>query len=94
MSIDNVKYCYSFKDRFLGLMFKHEISNLCFPKCKSIHTFFMFENIDVIFTDKNKKVIKIYKNVKPNRIIIDKNAYYVYELKKDTYKIKLGDIIS
>ena len=54
-SID-LKYCNNFFDRFKGFMFKKNINLcLCFPKCNSIHTFFMLKPIDVIMTDKNYK---------------------------------------
>lgn len=91
--IPNLKICISFKDRLLGLMFKDNITPLCFPKCKSIHTFFMKKNIDVIITDINHKVIAIHKNVPKNKIIYHKKAYYIYELPINTYKIELNDII-
>ena len=59
----NVKTCQKFKDRLLGMMFKKEKLNygLCFPKCNSIHTFFMRDSIDVIMTNKENKILyKIY----------------------------------
>lgn len=75
-----IKYCTNFIDRFKGLMFKKEITPLCFPRCNSIHTFFMLKPIDVIMTDKNKKILYIYKNLKPWKVILPKkNAYYTYE---------------
>ena len=41
----------------------------------------MKQEIDVIMTDKNNKIVKIFKNLKPNRIILpQKNVYYTYEL--------------
>ena len=88
-----IKYCNKFFERLLGLMFKEEITPLCFPRCKSVHTFFMKKNIDIIIADKDKKVIAIHKNVPKNKIIYNKNGYYIYELPVDKYKIKLGDII-
>ncbi len=76
MELKNAK---NFKDRLLGLMFKKNINYcLCFKKCNSIHTFFMKENIIVVFTDKNKKILKI-KNTPKNRILFCKGAYYTYE---------------
>ena len=66
-----VKEAKSFKDRLLGLMFKKNINYcLLFRNCKSIHTFFMLDKIDVVATDKNDNIIKVYKEVKPCRIII------------------------
>lgn len=90
----NSKICNSFNNRLMGLMFKDKIIPLCFPRCNSIHTFFMKHNIDVIMADKNHKVIGIYKNVSKNKIIINRKAYYTYELPINTYKIELNDIIN
>ncbi len=92
----NIKTCTSFKDRLIGMMFKKSKLNygLCFPKCKSIHTFFMKQNIDVIMTDKNDKVILYKKNLKPWKIISNKKAYYVYEFSENIIKnINIGDYI-
>lgn len=75
-----------FHERFIGNMFKKNIKNgLLFDKCRAIHTFFMLDNIDVIATDNNDKIIKTYKNVKPWRIIIaPSNVTKIYELPKNT----------
>ncbi len=81
--------------RFKGFMFKKNIDyGLCFPKCNSIHTFFMKKNIDVYMTDKNNKVLYIYKNLKKNKIILPKkNVYYTYELPEDSFNFKINDYI-
>lgn len=92
----NVKLCSNFKDRLFGLMLKKEKVNygLCFPKCNSIHTFFMKQKIDVFMTDKNNKVIYIVKNLKPWKIILPKkNVYYTYEFSTDLVDYNIGDII-
>ena len=78
-----IKYCNSFIDRLFGMMFKRKKNNLvyCFPNCNSIHTFFMFQNIDVIMTDKNNNILYTYKNLKPNKVIFPKkNVFYTYEI--------------
>lgn len=77
-----IKHCNTFFKRLIGMSFK--IKNqpyiYCFPKCNSIHTFFMFQNIDIIMTDKNNNVVYTRENMKPNRIILPKkNVYYTYE---------------
>lgn len=81
-----IKIAKSFKERLFGLMFKKNISNgLLFKNCRSIHTFFMLEEIDVIATDDNDKIIKTYKNIKPCRILIaPKKTKNIYELPKNT----------
>lgn len=74
-----LKYADNFIKRLLGLMFKKNINYcLCFKGCNSIHTFFMKENIIVVFTDRNNNILKI-KNTPKNRILFCRNAYYTYE---------------
>lgn len=81
-----IKIAKSFKERLFGLMFKKNINNgLLFKNCRSIHTFFMLEEIDVIATDDKDKIIKTYKNIKPCRILIaPKKTKNIYELPKNT----------
>lgn len=84
----NIKEAKSFKDRFMGLMFKKNINyGLLFNNCRSIHTFFMKEEIDIVSTDENDNIIKQYKNVKPWKILIaPKGTKKIYELPKKTLK--------
>lgn len=81
-----IKEAKTFKERLFGLMFKKNINHgLLFKNCKSIHTFFMVEEIDVIATDKDDNVIKKYKNLKPWKILIaPKGTKNIYELPKNT----------
>ena len=74
--------CTSFKDRFIGLMFKKCFTDgYLFPHCNSIHTFFMKEPIDVIFLDNNNVVTNVIPNLKPWKIILPKkNVYSILEL--------------
>lgn len=83
-----IEYANSFNKRLLGLMFKKSIeTGLCFNNCRAIHTFFMFDKIDVLATDNDDNIIKKYKNVKPCRIIIaPKGTKKIYELPKKTLK--------
>ena len=89
----NIKICNKFHDRLFSLMFKKNINyGLCFPKCNSIHTFFMFENIDVIMTDKNYNILYIYKNLNPNKIILPKkNVYYTFELPINKFRFNINE---
>ncbi len=92
-----VKYCNQFITRFLGLMFKKNKVDycLCFPKCNSIHTFFMYQKIDVIMTDKNNKILYIYHNLKPYKIILPKiGVYYTYEFTEEITNINIGDYLT
>ena len=75
--------CNNIFNRFKGFMFKKDIINygLLFKKCNSIHTFFMYQHLDIIITDINHNIIYLKENLAPNRIILPKkNGYYTYEL--------------
>lgn len=84
-----IKKCINFKDRLLGLMFKKEITEgYLFPKCNSIHTFFMKKPIDVIMTDRNNRIIYMHANLKPWKIIWPKkNVYNTIELPVNSTKL-------
>jgi len=88
-----LKICNNFFNRFIGLMFKKDFNyGLCFPKCNSIHTFFMKEEIDVIMTDKNYNILYVFKNFKPNKIILPKkNVYYTFELPINKFNFKINE---
>ena len=47
-----------------------EADGIIFPCCAAIHTFFMFMTIDVIFLDKENRVVKCVAEVKPWRIAL------------------------
>lgn len=80
--------CTNFKNRLLGLMFKKNIDYaLRFPKCNSIHTFFMKEAIDVVMTDIDNNILYVFYNLKPWRIITPKkDVYYIYEFPSNKFK--------
>lgn len=93
-----IYYLESFFDRFRGLMLKKNISSdSCYIlKTNGIHTFFMKFDLDVIYLDKEKKVIHIIKGMKPNRIApLENNCKYVLEFKNERIinKIKKGEVI-
>ena len=90
-----IKVCNTFFSRLKGFMFTKNISyGLCFPKCNSIHTFFMLKPIDVIMTDKNYKILYIYKNLSPFKIILPKkNVYYTFELPTNKFNFKINQKI-
>lgn len=84
--------------RIKGLMFKKSINKaLLIKPCNSIHTFFMKVAIDILYIDKNGKIIKIAKNMKPWRVgPLVFGCYSVVELPKnsiDKHNIKLNDIV-
>ena len=68
-----------------------------FNHCNSIHTFFMYTPIDVVMTDKENNVLFVFRNLKPNRIILPKKGVYsVYEfpcgsIRNNIKKVKVCD---
>lgn len=89
------KLCTKFKDRLIGNCFKKEIKKiLVFPKCNSIHTFFMRIPIDIIILNKDKEIIYIKKNLKPWRILLPKKrGYYALEYPASSTKYNLNEKI-
>lgn len=87
----------SFKDKLLGLMNKKNINyGLLIKNCKSIHTFFMLESIDVLLLDQDNRILKINRNIKPNKILIfnNKKRTNILELPNNSsLNLKVNDII-
>ena len=88
----------TFKERLYGLMGKTNISyGMLFPKCNSIHTFFMKEAIDVVGLNEKNEVIFLERNSDKNKIIkihrpIKKTS--ILELPSGTSScLNLGDIL-
>ena len=80
----------TFFKKLIGLSFKNNINYALKFRCNGIHTFFMRENIDIIMTDKYNNILKYYKNIKKNRIILPKkNVYYTYEIPTNICKYNI-----
>ncbi|MBR2708026.1 MAG: DUF192 domain-containing protein [Bacilli bacterium] len=88
-----VKEANTFYKKLKGLMFIKNFNYILKFKTNGIHTFFMKTNIDVVLTDKKNKILYIYKNLKPNKIILPKRKVkYTYEMPVNYLKnIKIGD---
>lgn len=103
LRIDNYIYkifiAKTFKQKILGLIGQTNINyGLLIPKCNSIHTYFMKENIDVIgFNSLTNEVIFKYENVSPNQVVYINNKQKntsILELPKYASKsIKIHDIL-
>ncbi|MFH2027877.1 MAG: DUF192 domain-containing protein [Nanoarchaeota archaeon] len=89
---DNFKICTSIISKTIGLMFskKNDISLIFYFRKETmipIHMLFVFYPIDLLYLDKNKKVIEIKENLKPFSFYNPKNkAMYVIET--TVYNIK------
>ena len=98
---DKADVADNFFTRTFGLIPKSSISfdeGLVIKPCCSIHTFFMRFAIDLIFIDRENRVVALYENVVPWRILpIHFNSRYVIELANGCIadkNIKKHDIIS
>lgn len=102
--VENKKILKNIFSKSFGLIFSKKIKNkalvFVFKKEKRhlIHMFFVFFQIDILFLDKNKKVVEIKENLEPFSFYSSKNkAKYFIELSegiiKET-KTKIGDTIS
>ena len=91
----DLRVCYTFNERLKGNCGKKEITTvLCFPRCNSIHTFFMRQKIDVIMLDINKKVKYVYKEIKPWKVIWPKKGvYYTIEFPAGENIYQINDYI-
>ena len=74
-----VKIAKGFFERMIGLLGKKSMSKdevLVIENCKSVHTFFMRFPIDIVFIDRDSKVVNIFQNVKPFRLIFGRDGAY------------------
>ena len=74
--------CKNSFSKAIGMMFSRKNKTLFFvfkkEKMISLHMFFVFYPIDVLFLNKNKKVVQLKENFKPFRILIaEKPAKYI-----------------
>ena len=88
----NLIECKSFYSRFKGFMFTRNIDKaLLFDKCKSIHTFFMRDNIDVIMCDKDNNILYYVKDLAKNKVILPKKGVKkIFETPSNYFDIEIG----
>src|SRR3989338_2820298 len=83
------KLCKSPLSKAFGLMFSTKARALIFEFSKEkifqLHMFFVFYPIDVLFMDKNKKVVEIKQDFRPFTFYTPKSkAQYIIELPNGT----------
>ena len=71
-ALKDVRYALDFPTRLLGLMghkaWPASHRGLFFPRCRAVHTFFTFLRPDLVFVDKNQKILKIFPSAAPGKI--------------------------
>lgn len=97
---EKIIFCHTLKSRLQGLInrpFLESGSALVLPRCKSIHTFFMRFPIDVLFLNKQGKVVGKIEAMAPFRISpLFWQARQAIELPANTLKntaTQIADII-
>lgn len=92
-----IKIANNFKDKLIGLMGQTNIDyGLLITNCKSIHTYFMKESIDILLLDKDNRILMINRNIKPNKILIfkSKKRTNILELPNNSsLNLNINDII-
>jgi uncharacterized membrane protein (UPF0127 family) len=69
--VGNLTVADSFLTRLKGLLGKSSLGindGLLLKQCKGVHTFGMKFSIDVIFLNRDNRIVEIIHNLKPNRI--------------------------
>lgn len=82
-----VELAFTFFTRFKGLMLRNAQPNagLLLGPCRSVHTFFMRFQLDVVFLDEQLLVVGLVERLSPWRFSPHfKRAYYALELPAGT----------
>jgi len=96
----NVSFAKSALSRAVGLLGKKELGHedaLVIPQCQAIHMFFMMFSIDVVFLDKECRVVGLVPNIRPFCLSpVFFNAYFAIELPQGSIertKTAKGDML-
>ncbi len=85
-------------ERFKGYMWKLDpiTLGLCYPKKRYFSTYFYCQSIDLVMTDKNYKILYLYKRLRSEkRIFFKRKVYYTFVLPADSCQdLKVGDTLN
>ena len=94
---NDLRIATSIWSRFWGLMGRRQLpegQGLLIDPCSSIHMFFMRFPLDVIFLDKEGKVVKIVEDIKPWRMAMGGGGKMALELNSGAAsqaQVEVGD---
>lgn len=98
---DDVRIAKSVWARFRGLMGRKSLSDgqgLLLDPCSSVHMFFMRFPIDVVFLDRDNKVVKVAPHLKPYRAALggkrSKKALELPAGSAEWARIEPGDVLT
>lgn len=92
-----IKECNTFKERFKSLRFVLEpiTYGIKIPNKRIVSTYFFCQRVDIMVTDNNNKIIKLYENIKSEKRFFLFKKYNIYYLPLNTVKyLKLNDTIN
>ncbi len=99
--VEYVEVAESAPSRMLGLMGRRCLAGghaLLIRPCRSIHTFMMRFNLDLVFLGSDNTVVKIVRNVRPCRFVFGgRQARSVLEMASGWFPegaVKIGDELS
>lgn len=93
----HIEVAETFFERAKGLLGREGLKDsqgLWIHQCKSIHTFFMKFNIDVLYVDKNLKVTRVHRNIVPWRLSwgsFNADSCFEFQATSLTPNIDIGD---
>jgi len=70
--IEIVELAVGLRDRMVGLLGRRSLGPgraMHLSPCNCIHTFFMRFNLDLFFLDESQRVVRVVRDVRPNRIV-------------------------
>lgn len=67
--IGPVTVARSFPARTIGLIGRSWVTPMLFPRCHSIHTFFMRLPVDIVCLDRDNRVVRSIQGVRPWRVV-------------------------
>ena len=95
--IENMNITTNVWERMQGLIGKPQLAlnqGLMLSSCNSVHTFGMKYDIDLVYVNRDKKIVKLVQGLKPNRVSFCLNAASTLELNSGVIKnlgINFGD---
>ena len=97
LMVPNLMVADTFMKRFRGLMGKtiSQKDGLLIRPCNSVHMFWMKTPLDILFVDKDDRVVGVTLDLKPWKVSpVIKGAKYVIEALPGTFNhAHIGDII-
>ena len=80
---NGVRFCLArtFRMRLQGMIGRSpKLSKvMAFPRCRSVHTWFMAYPLDIVFIDKEGRILEVNYGVRPYRAVSCRGAWGVLE---------------